>query len=328
MSTRPASGPATERIATATAGAIPFLVVAPGASRLMDSRRREAVVTAARAAIRARTGHDPELRVTAHAAAGRAAVREAVVAGARLVVVAGGDGSVRTAAAALRRTGIPLGVIPAGTGNLLAAALAIPRSMDQAIAALATARERSIDLGRVAVGRGPDVQAVPFLVAAGMGFDARVMAATSARSKRSLGVGAYFGSAAGVAVRLRSFEVRIVVDGVAHRTEALAVLIANAGELVPGLVRPRLPLVPDDGLLDVLVARGRGPLGGSRAALELLLGRGVHAAIGPFSARMVARHVEVEATGPEPIEVDGDVVGSGSMIADVEPGALRVLVPR
>jgi undecaprenyl-diphosphatase len=102
--------------------------------------------------------------------------------------------------------------------------------------------------------------------------------------------------------------------------------VANTGELIPGLLRPRLPLIPDDGLLDVLVARGRGAVGGSRAAVELLLGRGRHTAIGPYAARFAGRRVEVLAAA-EPVEVDGDVVGAGRLVAEIVPAAINVLVP-
>ena len=304
----------------------PFLLVAAGASRLVNEAHREALIRAAVAAIEARTGSSPEIRVTATATAGRAAAREAIAAGAPFLVVAGGDGSVRSAAAVLAGTGIALGIVPGGAGNLVAAALGIPRSTERAAAALATARERPIDVGRAWVGAGAALP-TPFIVAAGVGFDARVMAATTERRKRSLGIGAYFAAAAAVAARIKPFAVRLVVDGVVHETDALAVLVANAGELIPGLLRPRLPLVPDDGLLDVLVARGRGVAGGSRAAFELLLGRGVHTAIGPYAARFAARRVEVDAPVEEPIEIDGDVVGGGRLVAEVVPGAVRILVP-
>jgi diacylglycerol kinase (ATP) len=303
----------------------PFLLVAASASRLADPGRRDALVAGAAAAIRSRTGTDPEIRYTTTAAAGQAAAQEAIAAGASLLVVAGGDGSVRSAAAVLAGTGIALGIVPGGTGNLLAAALGVPRSPARAVAALVTARERPIDLGRAWVG-GATIP-TQFVVAAGVGFDARVMAATTERRKRSLGIGAYFATATAVAARIRPFSVRLVVDGVVHETDALEVLVANAGELIPGILRPRLPLVPDDGLLDVLVARGRGVAGGSRAALELLLGRGVHTAIGPYGARFTGRRVEVEAPVGEPIEVDGDVVGGGGLVAEIVPHAVRILVP-
>lgn len=308
-------------------GAPPFLVVARGASRLAEPGRRASLVAAAAAAVEARTGQAPGIHETGSAAEGRAVTEEAVASGVTLVVVVGGDGSVRATAAMLAGTGIGLGIIPAGTGNLLAAALSIPRRPERAAASLATARARTIDLGRIRVGDDPGASSVPFVVAAGMGFDARVMAATTDRRKRSLGIAAYFASATAVAARMRPFAVRLDLDGTIHETDALAVLVANSGELIPGLLRPRLPLVPDDGLLDVLVARGRGVLGGSRAAVELLLGRGRHTAIGPYAARFAARRVEVQADAAEPIEVDGDVVGTGRLVAEIDPSAIRVLVP-
>jgi undecaprenyl-diphosphatase len=304
----------------------PFLIVASGASRLADPARRDALVATTAAAVEARTGLAPVACITTSAAEGRATAERAISAGAELVVVVGGDGSVRSAAALLAGTGITLGIVPGGTGNLLAGALGIPRRPGPAAAALASARERPIDMARATVGDRA-TSGMPFLVAAGVGFDARVMAATTDRRKRSLGIGAYFATAVAVAARMRPFAVRLVVDGVVHETDALAVLVANTGELIPGLVRPRLPLIPDDGLLDVLVARGRGAVGGSRAAVELLLGRGVHTAVGPYAARMAARHVEIEAAAGEPVEVDGDVVGAGRLVAEIAPGSLRVLVP-
>ena len=308
------------------AAAPPFLLVAAGSSRLASPSRRDSLVSDAAAALEARWGSAPAVRVTTSAADGLAATREAIGAGAPVVAVLGGDGSVRTAAAALGGSGIALAIVPGGTGNLLASALGIPRRPEQAVAALAGARERAIDVGLASVGSTPG-PATPFVVAAGIGFDARVMAATTDRRKRSLGISAYFATATSIAARIRPFGVRIVVDGVVHETDALAVLVANAGELIPGVLRPRLPLVPDDGLLDVLVARGRGALGGSRAALELLLGRGLHSAIGPYAARMAGSRIEVEAEHDEPVEVDGDVLGVSRLVAEISPGAVRVLVP-
>lgn len=304
----------------------PFVIVARGASRLADPERRAALVAAVAAAVESRTGRPPAVRETASAAEGRAAAAEALTAGTTLVVVVGGDGSVRSTATALIGSGTALGIVPAGTGNLLASALGIPRRPARAASVLASAGERTIDLGRAWVGAGSATEH-PFVVAAGMGFDARVMAATNERRKASLGVAAYFATATAVAARLRSFAVRLDVDGTVHETDAVAVLVANTGELIPGLLRPRLPLVPDDGVLDVLVARGRGPVGGARGAIELLLGRGLHTAVGPYAARFAARRVEVVAATAEPIEVDGDVVGAGRLVAEVVPGALRVLVP-
>jgi diacylglycerol kinase family enzyme len=311
----------------AQAAGPPYVLVARNASRLADPARRAALVAHVVAAVEARTGAKPEIRETISAAGGREVAREAVTAGSRLVVVVGGDGSVCAAAGVLAGTPVPLGVVPAGTANHLAAVLDIPRRFEQAAALLATGQVRAIDIGLVRLGDDPAATRLPFVVVAGIGFDARAIAATTERRKRSLGVVAYYAVAAAVGLRVRPFAVRLDVDGVIHETDALVVLVANSGHLVPGILGPRRPFVPDDGLLDVLVARGRGPVGLARAGLELLCGRQIDTEFGAYGTRFMARRVEVVAPAGVPVEVDGDVLGAGGFVAEVAPGALRVLVP-
>jgi diacylglycerol kinase family enzyme len=306
----------------------PYVVVGRNASRLADPARRAALVARVAAAVEARTGSKPEIRETSCAAGGRAVAREAVTAGSNLVVVVGGDGSVCAAAGVLAGTPTTLGIVPAGTGNLLAAVLEIPRRSEQAAALLATGQVRAIDVGLVRLGDDPAASRLPFVVLAGIGFDAQAIAATTERRKRSLGVVAYYAVAASVGLRVRPFSVRLDVDGTIHETDALVVLVANTGHLVPGVLGPRRPLIPDDGVLDVLVARGRGPVGGARAGLELLCRRRIQTEIGAYGTRLAARRVEVVAPADVPVEVDGDVVGAGGFVAEVAPGALRILVPR
>jgi diacylglycerol kinase family enzyme len=311
----------------ALASGPPYVIVGRNASRLADPARRAALVARIVAAVEARTGAKPEVRETTSAAGGREVTREAVTAGSRLVVVAGGDGSVCAAAGVLAATAIPLGVVPAGTANHLASVLGIPRRFEEAAALLATGQVRAIDVGLVRVGDDPAATRLPFVVIAGIGFDAWAVAATTERRKRSLGVVAYYAVAASVGLRARPFPVRLDVDGAIHETDALVVVVANSGHLIPGILGPRLPLIPDDGVLDVLVARGRGPFGLARAGLELLCGRRIQTEIGAYGTRFAARRVEVVAPADVPIEVDGDVVGAGRFVAEVAPGALRVLVP-
>jgi diacylglycerol kinase family enzyme len=106
------------------------------------------------------------------------------------------------------------------------------------------------------------------------------------------------------------------------------VLIANAGELLPGLLAPRLPILPDDGLLHVFVLRG-GLVGSVVGALELLAvadpGRTPTGSALRTAGREVS--VEIDVDPPDPVQVDGDRVGSGRLEARVRPSAVRVLVP-
>jgi diacylglycerol kinase (ATP) len=309
-------------------------VVNPGSKALRGEERRAALELDVRAAVRARTGAELEWADGDRASVGTA-LDAAVARRAPIVVAVGGDGTIRLAAERLVGTGIPLAVIPAGTGNLFSGALGLPIDRAAAIRAIAEGRDRAIDAGSVEwtlreVGGGPTVAsgAGTFVVACGSGFDARVMAAADEGAKRSVGRAAYFAAAASLVPGLSVNPHRIEIDGDVHEVPALAVLVVNAGELIPGLVAPRLPIAATDGLLDVLVVRATGVVGGIVGALELLARTNVGWSATGASLRLRGRHVSVTSEPPEVIEVDGDVLGRGSFSADILPGALRVIVPR
>jgi len=314
---------------------VPALIVANvSASRISDTGTRARLLEKVASAVTVRTGSSPRIVEAPGATILDAAIMAARDAGTPLVVVVGGDGTVRAAARLLAGSGIPLGVVPAGTGNLLAAALGIPRSPGRAAAALAALPTRTIDLGEVTIHREggsavPDEPTERFTVACGAGFDAEVMAATSPEAKRRLGVGAYFAAAARLLGGLRPIQFRIEVDGVELETDGVAALVANCGDLVPGLLRPRIPLDPADGLLELLVVRAGSALGGARATFELLVQRSPHAAGVPSgrSLRVRGRRISVTPDPPVALQVDGDPYPAGWFVASVVPGALRVLAP-
>ena len=120
---------------------------------------------------------------------GRSMAHAAAVADAELVVVCGGDGTVRTVCAELAGTGIPVGVVPAGTGNLLARNLALPLYLNAAVEVALNGQDRAIDIVRVA-GDGLEVDE-HFLVMAGMGFDAAIMEGANDQIKAKVGWLAY-----------------------------------------------------------------------------------------------------------------------------------------
>jgi len=309
-----------------TSGATPLVVLNPNASRLHDPATRRALTAALVRAIVARTGVEPRI-VDGSVDAAREAFEAAAGERPPLVAVAGGDGSVRQAAAALAGSGVPLAIIPAGTGNVLARGLGVSGPA-AAIRALPTARERLLDLGRVRWGESGDPVATAeetFVVACGMGLDARIMAATDPRLKRRFSFGAYV--AAGTREVLRPHPSRFVVevDGERHELTGLSVLVANAGELIPGHLGPRNAIDPGDGRLELLVLGGRGLTGAIRGGLELLLRTdGPH---GVVALRRSATQVHVEAEPAQPIQIDGDVHGVGWLDVRILPGALTALVP-
>ena len=112
----------------------------------------------------------------------------AAVEGADLVMVCGGDGTVREVCAELAGTGIPVGIVPAGTGNLLARNLGIPLYIRAAIDVALNGQDRAIDL--VEVG-GDGIEDTHFMVMAGMGFDAAIMEGVNEDLKKRVGWVAY-----------------------------------------------------------------------------------------------------------------------------------------
>ncbi|MFJ5890724.1 diacylglycerol kinase family protein [Streptomyces californicus] len=248
---------------------------------------------------------------------------EALRAGAELVVVCGGDGTVRAVADALAGTGVPLVLVPCGTGNLLVRNLDLPLSPAEALAAGLTGEPRALDLGRI---EGDGFPAVHFTAMAGAGLDAAMLEATSDRAKSVLGWPAYV--LAGVkGLRAPRMRLTVRLDGgpELHRT-ARMVLVANVGAVQAGAA-PVPAARPDDGVLDLAVFDPRGADGWLRAA-GVLLGGGRGAGEGRAVEFHTFRRAELSFTRPQPREVDGDPVGPGlSLAAEVRPGALTVMLP-
>jgi diacylglycerol kinase family enzyme len=170
-------------------------------------------------------GWSTELAATTGPGDARRLAAEGVALGVDVVAVFGGDGTTMQAAASLVGTDVSLGVIPGGTGNLLAGNLRIPSSPARAARALVTATPRPFDLGRMERADGTHY----FAVACGAGYDARVMAGTLSEQKRRWGMGAYVATTLRLIGEIRSTEHVITIDGVEYDANAAMVLVANCG---------------------------------------------------------------------------------------------------
>ncbi len=166
-----------------------------------------------------------------------------------------------------------------------------------------------------------------FTIGCGAGFDARLMATTPSAWKQRFGSAAYFAQALRLAGRIGVMPYRITIDGRVIHADATLVLVGNMGQLVPGLLGPRLPLEPHDGLLDLLVVGARNPLHGLRGLADQVWRTSPGGDSGSDSIRLRGEHILVEPERPEPLEVDGDYVGDGSLDARIMPAAIEVLVP-
>ncbi|MGI5447232.1 diacylglycerol kinase family protein [Streptomyces sp. CA-243310] len=255
--------------------------------------------------------------------------------GTTLVVACGGDGTVRACAEVLAGTDIALAVVPCGTGNLLARNLRLPADPATALDAALCGRTTRIDTGRLS---GDRLEPARFTVMAGAGLDAAMVRDASDRLKERVGWAAYVVSAVG---HLRDPRMRLSIrldGGAALERRARMVVIGNVGTLQGGL--SLLPDArPDSGRLDMVLLDPRGAAGWLVAAGHVmsraLPGRAAAATGTPAGAvaggaleYFNAARIDIRFGRPQPRELDGDAVASGSdLTAEVEPGALRLCLP-
>lgn len=246
----------------------------------------------------------------------------AVEKGADVVLACGGDGTVRAVASALAGTGVALGLLPTGTGNLLARTLGTPLELAAATRVALTGDDRAIDVGRVRVDAAPEEQT--FLVMSGTGFDAAIMANTPEHLKGRVGPLAYVYTGLR-AMRGHRTRVTLTFDGGRPlRRRSRTVLVGNSGTLLGGLVlMPRATL--DDGRLDVVNIAPKGFAGWLAVAVRITTKRR-HGH--PRVEHWQTAAVEIVAEEPQPAQIDGDPIGEVTrLLMRVEPRVLVVRVP-
>lgn len=238
-----------------------------------------------------------------------------------LVLVWGGDGTVTSVARALQSTPTRLGLLPAGTGNLLARNLGVPLHLPGAVRTAYLGDDRVIDTLAVSLGKG-DVRTS--LVMTGTGWDAAMMN-VGHHWKRRFGWGAY--AVEGVRrLREHPLRLRISVDGSEpERMYGRTCLVANVGTLIAGL--QLLPDArPDDGLLDVLVIDPTNPLDYARTSWTVVRGRSTDA--DPARTWLQGREAIITTHANRARQIDGDLVEAGhGFQVRVRPRSLTVRVP-
>ncbi|NLI19720.1 MAG: diacylglycerol kinase [Actinomycetales bacterium] len=303
---------------------------------------------------------DPVFLETTIEDPGTGQAAQAVALGASVVVAAGGDGTVRSVAAALAGTDTPMGLLPLGTGNLFARNLDLPLADQREMIRIAlTGRERPVDVGWVStelltkeeeaealesgvaetfqdqedleahgVRQSPPDKEHVFLVIAGIGFDANMVAGTDDELKSRIGWMAYF-VAAVKHLMGRRIDAMVAIGGSQrYHVKARTIMIANCGKLPVGVT-----LLPnarfDDGWLDIMAVDTRGGIIGwaSLAGKIVLQGVGIRSETDAASRidYKRGRHVSIRTAQPEAVQVDGDLVGlATTMHARVQPSALTV----
>jgi diacylglycerol kinase family enzyme len=257
---------------------------------------------------------------------GHSQVRAALEYGADVVLVGGGDGTVRVAAEALAHTGVAMGLIPLGTGNLLARNVDLDvYDLHGSIQTALFGHQRFIDTARMKIenSRTGHSSSHSFLVIAGIGMDAEVVGDTNDGLKRAVGWLAY--TEAGVRhLRGRRKKVAISLDDQPDQSRKIrSILFANCG-LVPGGIDFIPQAMIDDGMLDVVVMSPRSAVGWLAMYAKILFKHKRHL---PVMSVYRSGKVVIKCPEPMPTQLDGDTSGDATKVTvQVEPRSLLVRV--
>ncbi|HEY2645036.1 MAG TPA: diacylglycerol kinase family protein [Galbitalea sp.] len=273
---------------------------------------------------------------------GGGVTRQAIKIGVDVVMVAGGDGTVRSVGEALRGTNVPMALLPSGTGNLLA------RNLDMVLDDLThsartafNGQDRRIDIGVVEAERADGTrEEFAFLVMAGIGLDAQMVANTNAELKKRVGWLAYVDAIARSLRDSNSVRVRYEIDGQPQQSATVnTIIVGNCGMLTGNILL--LPdAVIDDGVFDIVAFRPKGFFGWVQIWIKIVWENGVlrRSTVGR-QIMTISREVRalrylsgkrftLRLDRPEDFELDGDTFGEAiALRAEVDHLALAVRMP-
>ena len=268
--------------------------------------------------------------------------KQAVERGVDVVIAAGGDGTVRAAAEGLRGSDVPLSLLPAGTGNILARNMELSLSdLPDSVRTAFTGHDRRIDLGIVEVERADGTRETKaFVVMAGIGLDAKMAANTDPELKKKVGWLAYIDPIVRAMRDKERVRVRFSVDDGAERSMSVhTVMVGNCGSL-PGNVLLLPEAAIDDGVFDIVALRPQGFFGWVQIWTKIFWENGVlrRNSVGRRLAGMTrdvralryikAAKITARLDRPEDFELDGDDFGDAiAFRAHVEANGLLVRIP-
>lgn len=276
---------------------------------------------------------------------GQGRTREALEQGVDVIIASGGDGTVRCVAEALQGSGVPLALAPAGTGNLLARNLELPlSSVEESVEVALDGHTRPIDLGIAELTDGDGAQSThAFVVMAGLGLDAAMIANARPALKKRLGWLAYVDSGVRSLHRVERVRIRFTIADGEQAAHVSTILVGNCGSL-PGGIELMPDAQIDDGLLDVALLQPRSIVGWlaiwrrvaweNRVLRRTSLGRRIIRLTGSRRSRQLITYlrgaaITIAVDTPEPFELDGDEFGEVTAVAlTVDAGALLVRVPQ
>lgn len=271
-------------------------------------------------------GWEVTLRQTEYPAHATELAAAAARAGHRLVLAAGGDGTLHEVANGLLGSTTVLAPLPAGTTNCLTRDLGLPAPGNGNSQWLLEASERllagavqAMDVGECSNGRS-------FLLWAAVGLDSRIVERVEPRSRllKRFGIAGYFAKATLPFLLYQGGRTRVSVDNETVEGDMLAVIVSNTRLYAGGLFNLSPDSVFDDGRLDTWILCGRFSPHMLLHSAFIMTGRHVRR---PDIIHLAGRHVIIETETAQPYHLDGELNRSTPITCTVESGALRILAP-
>jgi diacylglycerol kinase (ATP) len=250
--------------------------------------------------------------------------RDAIAAGADIIIASGGDGTVSSVAGELISTGIPLGIIPRGTANAFSVALGIPQFLPirNACQVILSGKTRTVDAARC--------NGFPMILLAGVGYEAETVERASRDLKDRWGAMAYLMAGWQLLDESGLFEAVIEAEGETYQLQAHAITVANAAPPTSVLAQGAGEVIMDDGLLDVTIATAETKLQAIATMLRML-GAALVKVGGLQQQKNVihgrTRRIKITTDPPQKVVVDGEIIGTTPIEVECIPDGLTVLVP-
>lgn len=244
----------------------------------------------------------------------------AIQQGIELIIVVGGDGTIREVINAIVGSNIILGIVPNGTGNLLATSLGIPSDIEKAMDIVFEGKKQKMDVGKI--------NDHYFAIIAGCGFDAEIMKNINKNHKKLLGLAAYFIEGLKQYLSPKRAVFKIDIDGKKYKFKAINVLFVNSSNILGNFIS----IVPEssiyDGYLDVCIVSPKTFFDFIPVLWKIFMRQNTH--ILDKNTKIItfkAKRIEFLCRPKLMIQADGDVIGYPPGLVEVFPGALNVIVP-
>lgn len=238
-----------------------------------------------------------------------------------LVIASGGDGTVSAVAGAVINTNIPLGIIPRGTANAFSVALGIPTNVQGACEVIIAGLVRTVDMAYC--------NSLPMILLAGIGFEAETVNKADRDAKKRWGPLAYIMAGWQQLKEQKDFETTIEINGEINQVEAAAITIANVAPPTSVLAQGLGQIVPDDGLLEVLIYTSPANKMQAVAGMMGLLGAGL-LKVEIQRDNLIAfrtQRIRISTNPPQKVVVDGEIIGTTPIEVECVPRGLIIMTP-